>query len=109
MEVRKIKEIAYHRNGISGEGFDVINFTSHIEGEGKDRRMVGIVFPGQGRVAILDIDELNKENIKFAYGNSWRGDKFEPELREALEQDRIKWYKDNNMEVPLKKEDEDED
>ena len=67
-------EVAHHRNGIRGRGFHVVLF------EGEDgNRMVAIV-PDEGpsdegvECYALDIDLLHEGNIKFAGGNSWRGD-----------------------------------
>lgn len=77
--IKKIHEIAYHRNGISGTGFHVIRFRS---AEGNE--MVGIVFPEEGAVAVLDIAMLADGNIAFARGNSWRGDNFADDLRNAI-------------------------
>jgi hypothetical protein len=78
--VSKVKEIAYHRNGIGGEGFHVVTF--HCNENHSD--MVGVVFEGPGRVAVFDRDLLGKGVIEFAV-NSWRGDEFEPSLREVIE------------------------
>ena len=79
-----IAKTAYHRNGICGEGFHAITFRWKDEGNGQHRHMVAILFEEQGQCAVLDIDELTKDNIGFAQGNSWRGDHFEPDLRETL-------------------------
>jgi hypothetical protein len=91
----QVKEIAYHRNGVAGEGFHVVRF-SFTEGGmphpnlvgavigGKFHNMVGIVFDGGGRVAVLDADLTAAGNIAFAMGNSWRGDQFEDDLRDAI-------------------------
>jgi hypothetical protein len=75
----KINEIAYHRNGVSGDGFFVINFEYYKQ------RMVGVVFPGIGQCAcaVFDLDLLNQGVIGFAE-NSWRGDQFYPELMDAI-------------------------
>lgn len=78
--------IAYHRNGISGEGFHVATFK--MTEFGCTRNMTAVVFAGQGRCAVLDVDELQKGNIGFAEGNSWRGDHFEAELAQAIEKFR---------------------
>ena len=79
----KIKEIAFHRNGICGAGFYAVLFTSKDQGD-KLRNMVAAVFDEPNHVAVLDIDETQSGNIGFAMGNSWRGDRFEPELRKAI-------------------------
>ena len=75
----KIKEIAYHRNGVSGAGFHAVLF------QDKENKadMVGIVFDEPGCVAILDTNLLAAGNIKFGE-NSWRGDHYEKDLREAV-------------------------
>lgn len=78
-----IETIDYHRNGISGEGFHVVLFSFRDE-ERRVRRMVATVFPGAGRVAVLDRDLTADGNVAFAMGNSWRGDWFEPTLRRAI-------------------------
>lgn len=83
--VKKYKEIDYHRNGIGGEGFHAIVF-ENTDGQ----RMVGITF-NQGDTAngiltaVLDIDLLNQENIRFGE-NSWRGDNYHEELQEIVKE-----------------------
>jgi hypothetical protein len=85
MKIKVIKK-DYHRNGISGTGFSVVIFKTQGDPETKGKRMISIVFPNAGDCAVFDLDELAKENIEFANGNSWRGDYFEPELRKALQE-----------------------
>lgn len=90
----KIREIAYHRNGVAGEGFHVVLFDWPEPGARKPaRHMVATVFPlheedgeadWNGRISVFDVDQLAAGNIAFAAGNSWRGDDFEPELRAAV-------------------------
>lgn len=97
-------EIAYHRNGVAGEGFYVVTF-DWLNPEGT-RRMVATVFPPDPitsgpfegepdwlategfhnpRVAVLDMDML--PNIKFTE-NSWRGDTFADALYHAILESR---------------------
>ena len=83
----EIKKIDYHRNGICGAGFHIVIFDDKKE---KLKNMVAFVFEGQGNIAVINIDELSKHNIEFAQGNSWRGDHFESEIREAIKQDEDK-------------------
>lgn len=80
----EIIKLSYHRNGVSGYGFYVATFNYH---DGVvNHHMVGIIYPDDlGYCSVLDIDELKSDNIEFAGGNSWRGDNFEGELREAIE------------------------
>ena len=81
MELSNIK-VDYHRNGVCGEGFHVATFDMK---RGNERhKMVGILFGDAGQCAILDIDMLSANNIEFGEGNSWRGDHFEDELRDAI-------------------------
>ena len=85
MKIKVIKK-DYHRNGVSGTGFDVVIFKTKGDDETSGKKMLGIVFPEQGAVAVFDVAELAKDNIEFAHGNSWRGDYFEDELRKATKE-----------------------
>lgn len=81
MQISNVK-IDYHRNGICGNGFFVATFKMK---EGKEKHhMVAVLFSDIGNCAVFDIDELKKNNIDFANGNSWRGDHFEDELRKYI-------------------------
>lgn len=114
--VNRIVQVAFHRNGICGEPFHAVVFTSTHErcavckgldsmgwtdGSGKpahcvncrkptevevfERKMLGIVFDKPSHVAVVSIDLLNDPEIGVAFGeNSWRGDRYEPELRAAI-------------------------
>ena len=73
-----IEDIQHHRNGICGAPFHVLLFRDPDEG-----RMVGIVFNEDHHVAVFNFDKLAVGNIAFAV-NSWRGDRYEPYLREAV-------------------------
>jgi hypothetical protein len=73
-----IEQIQRHRNGICGAPFYVLMF-----GDPDVGRMVGIVFEQPHHVAVLHVDKLASGNITFGE-NSWRGDKYEPYLREAI-------------------------
>jgi hypothetical protein len=73
----KLLKIAYHRNGVSGLGFDVA-----ILRDGKNRKMLVVRFSkeadkGAGAVlcAAFDLDLLAKDEIGFGV-NSWRGDEY---------------------------------
>jgi len=79
-----ITSIARHRNGVSGDGFHVVLFDYVMAGVSLP--MVGAVFAEPGHVAILCVDALVEKDIAFAGGNSWRGDFFEPDLRNAIAQ-----------------------
>jgi len=80
----KVLDLAYHRNGICGEGFNV----GIVEQEG--RRMVVVRFSpeddarvGAVLCAALDIDLLAQNEIRFGI-NSWRGDHFADAMDEAI-------------------------
>lgn len=74
----QMENLQYHRNGISGAPFHVVLFRDPDEG-----RMLGIVFEQASHVAVLQLDKLALGNIAFGV-NSWRGDRYEPALRNAI-------------------------
>jgi hypothetical protein len=78
----KVKQIEYHRNGVSGNGFFVVKFSDF---EDKQRNFIGIVFDEPGDCAVFDADLLAEGNITFGQ-NSWRGGRFESRLRKAIEE-----------------------
>jgi hypothetical protein len=78
----KILGVAYHRNGVGGNGFHVVRFTANDD-EGNGRYMIGVLFDGAGDVAVLDAELLHEGEIGFGI-NSWRGDVYEAELRAAV-------------------------
>lgn len=75
-----VSQVAYHRNGIGGEGFYAVKFNDPEHGD-----MVASVFDGHGQVAVYQIDLLKSEGIVFGV-NSWRGDHYEGQLREAIKE-----------------------
>lgn len=80
MKITNVK-IDHHRNGVTGVGFHVAVFDTC---EGKDaRRMLGVIFPEPGEVAVFDLAKLAAEDIDFG-SNSWRGDSYEDVLRRAV-------------------------
>lgn len=74
-----IIEIAYHRNGICGAPFYAVLFDDE-----DDSRKVAILFDHEAHCAVLDVDKLHDGDIAFG-SNSWRGDRYEPALRRAVE------------------------
>ena len=68
--IKKVHNIVYHRNGVTGTGFHLVEFQT----PGRVN-MHAAVFPAMGCVAVLQDDEPSF---------TWRGDQFEPELRAAI-------------------------
>lgn len=68
--------IRFHRNGVAGEGFHTVEFKMR-EGRGM-RSFVGIVFDEKYRTAVIDPTTPSE---------TWRGDNFDPMLREAIARD----------------------
>ncbi|KKK97282.1 hypothetical protein LCGC14_2654330 [marine sediment metagenome] len=92
--IRKIEQVAYYRNGISGHPFHVVTFRQFEEPAltpDEQPKMVAIVFEGSGQVAVFNRELLGRGVIDFGLvedgGNSWRGDQFENELRAAIRAD----------------------
>lgn len=65
--------VAYHRNGVAGEGFHLVQFKQH---DGRTRvAMLATIFEAKGQCAVIRPDRP---------WECWRGDDYEPELREAI-------------------------
>ena len=76
----KIIATACHRNGICGEPFEVVLF----EDRGPEgSRKLAILFDEPHYCAVLDIAKLAAGDIEFG-SNSFRGDNYEPHLRQAI-------------------------
>lgn len=82
--IHEVKAVAFHRNGVAGAPFYVVLFTIPADADIAD--MVGVVFDPQneGRVAVFDVALLAAGIITFGR-NSWRGDRYEAELWDAIE------------------------
>jgi hypothetical protein len=77
----QIKQIAYHRNGVAGEGFYAILFYPYR----KPRElMLASVFHGRGRCSVIRLDLIEEHGVTFGE-NSWRGDDYEASLRGAID------------------------
>ena len=82
MSTIRVDEVAYHRNGVSGEGFHAVLFR---ERNGRRwRKFLASVFEGQGVLSVVCIDMLPEHGVN-AMANAWRGDYYEPHLRRAIE------------------------
>ena len=77
----KIRDIQWHRNGISGVGFYAILFNDPAQGD-----MVATLFDEKGYCTVLRVPDLSdpEKGVKFGI-NSWRGDYYESTLRKAAE------------------------
>lgn len=110
--IKTVHQVAWHRNGIGGAGFHAVIFDRELktcptcgdewgweDGRGviscrrmhvgppisTGIRMLGVVFDEPNHVAIFEIGKLADPAIGVAFGeNSWRGDRFERELRQAI-------------------------
>jgi hypothetical protein len=82
MRIENIIDLQFHTNGNEGTPFHVVLFAD--TGDLASRKL-GIVFPEDGSVAVLDLSKLYFGNISFQ-SNSWRGDLYEGELRHRIEQ-----------------------
>ena len=87
----KLKSVAYHRNGVAGEGFHAIAFTDKIDGVKRD--MIASVFSQHGCVSVMDAVMAAAGNVERGI-NSWRGDDYEPQLRQWIEQ---YWQREDRM------------
>ena len=85
MKLSNISKPAWHRNGSSGESFEVVTFD--MAEDSQSRKMVAIRFKddqneewASPRIAVLDIAMLSQGIIEMSEGNAWRGDRFSDEL-----------------------------
>lgn len=81
--IKKVIDVAYHRNGISGTGFHVVLF---IDRETK-QKMIGVVVTGDNNphnAFVLSVDKLADDDIAFG-SNSWRGDNYSQELKAVID------------------------
>lgn len=80
----KINQIEYHRNGVCGVGFNAVLFTiDHTDDRGYPGNYLAIVFPDAQETAVINLDRIAEHGVTFG-DNSWRGDLFNQELREAI-------------------------
>jgi hypothetical protein len=75
-----------HRNGICGAPFHVVLFEDSGD---ENTRKVGILFDEPYHCAVLDVAKLAEGRIAFGV-NSYRGDRFEPALRNAVKSQTTK-------------------
>ena len=70
----------HHRNGMCGAPFHVFLFN---DVDDENTRKVAVLFEEPSHCAVLDVDKLAQGSIGFGV-NSYRGDRFEASLRQAL-------------------------
>jgi hypothetical protein len=73
-----IIDITHHRNGISGAPFHVAIFN-----DGESIKLA-VVFSEPGHCAVFDFLKIAEANIRFGE-NSFRGDCYEPSLRQLIQ------------------------
>lgn len=74
----KVEKIAHHRNGVGGAPFKVAVVDDADQG-----KMLVVMFEEEGHTAVFDLQKLAEGVIEFGE-NSWRGDKYEAELRDEM-------------------------
>jgi hypothetical protein len=79
MHIKKVTQIEHHRNGVRGDPFHAVLFTSKEDGH----KMLAMVFDTPNTVGVIDLDLIREHGVTFAE-NSFRGDEYEPELRHAI-------------------------
>ncbi len=80
----QVRAISPHRNGVGGAPFHVVLFDEDKSSDPADRgHKVGIVFEDPWHTAVLAVERLARGDIAFG-SNSWRGDEYEPHLRQAI-------------------------
>ena len=77
----RVTGIAYHRNGISGAPFHAALFYDTAD---ESTQKIAVLFDQPHHCAVLDVTKLAQGNIAFGV-NSYRGDRFEPALRNAIQ------------------------
>lgn len=85
--VTKVEQVSFHRNGIGGEPFHAVLFRTNASDMDMtaNELMLGIVFDAPGACAVVAIKPLLDSAVGVRFGeNSWRGDHFEDELRDAI-------------------------
>lgn len=97
MNVTKVHQCVYHRNGVSGEGFWAVIFDAEEHRAHEDlgsRRFIATVFDDDVEAwkerrlvnphcAVFDIGMLAEVGVTFGH-NSWRGDHFFAPLCEVI-------------------------
>jgi hypothetical protein len=101
MNVRNIN-INYHRNGVGGEGFFAIHFTSTSD-DNKPEKLIAVIIPH-------DDGETNESKcdgrcyvVKPTHPElCYRGDHFESDMRLIVKAQRIKWRTEFDKSVKAK-------
>jgi hypothetical protein len=86
----KIQEIAFHRNGVSGNSFHAVRFTVTSGGPNERGNFLATVFESEGDIAVINLDKIAELGV--GHGNKWRGDYYETQIRTAIEADDARWF-----------------
>ena len=86
----KINEVAYHRNGVCGAPFWAVRFRWKPEDAPEEENFIAVLFEEEGMCSVLGLDRMESMGVAFGGGNSWRGDRFQDELRKVIE-DPSRW------------------
>jgi len=82
--IKRVNQIEWHRNGICGVGFYAILFETT-----DNELMVASLYEDTGYCSVLRVDDLSDVDKGVTFGiNSWRGDNYETELREAVKRQK---------------------
>jgi hypothetical protein len=76
-------KIEFHRNGCFGAGFHLVTFSHRESPRGRRSAMLATVFETPGHVAVVNVEMAAQGEVRFGV-NSWRGDEFEPWLRDQI-------------------------
>ena len=80
-----IQHLAFHRNGMCGAPFHAIVFRD----EGPEATLkLAVVFREPDHTAVFDLAKLAAGDVAFG-SNSWRGDRYEADLRAAIQQTNV--------------------
>jgi hypothetical protein len=91
---QEVREMAYHRNGVSGMGF-YVGIVHEKDEDGEERDMLVVRFPkesdkkaGAVMCAVFDIAKLNNRDIEFG-SNSWRGDYYHATMDKEIDKREV--------------------
>lgn len=86
-QITAIRQISYHRNGVSGRSFYAALFVCKDNGlmvaaifpNGEDDEVIPTFNMDEPEIAVFQLDKLMEETVAFGE-NSWRGDYYAPAI-----------------------------